>query len=211
MRPAFEVAYAPIPGSPTLLPTKLLVYMRAPPPDPSIAGICARVARKAESRLVEITSDHPSALQSGTAYVFLYNGSSDNFRVLNASGFMDQTVYNRLYRVGSVQLLGVADSPNVPYGVTATWTLETADGLYLRATTTTPVVTGGSATTSSDGAHTHTMTTGAPSATRSDIALGVQTVPTLDHTHSGTTSSNGAHTHTITPPFVLYRVYRRTA
>ena len=51
----------------------------------------------------------------------------------------------------------------------------------------------------SNGAHTHTFTSGAPSATTAvqtgvaDVDVGSDT-----HTHSGTTDSDGAHTHTVT-------------
>lgn len=51
--------------------------------------------------------------------------------------------------------------------------------------------------TSSNGAHTHTMTTGGPSATVGTDFAGGGLAGDETHTHSGTTSSDGAHTHTV--------------
>ena len=158
-----------------------------------------------------ISSSHPGAITSGRLYVFHYHAADDAFYVLNASGYMDQKTYDRQWKVGTVQLLGVAAAPDVPYGVTATWTLEAANNLFVRGTTGTPISTGGSLTTASGGAHTHTGTTVGPNETRNDIALGAQTIPTDDHTHQFTTDSGGTHTHTYEPPYVTYRLYRRTA
>jgi hypothetical protein len=74
-----------------------------------------------------------------------------------------------------------------------------------------PGATGGSATTSSDGAHTHSGNTGSHSLTESEVphtgGSGVskyfQRVDTPGSVsgHSHTISSDGGHTHTHTPPY----------
>lgn len=159
-----------------------------------------------------ISSSHPGAITSGRIYVFHYHATDDAFYVLNASGYMDQKTYDLQWKVGTTQLLGAASAPDVPYGVTATWTLETADNLYLRGTTGNPVQTGGSLTTDGGGAHDHTVSGTTDEASGTGGGIGLRTEGTTHvHAFTGTTDSEAAHTHTYEPSYVTYRLYRRTA
>lgn len=161
-----------------------------------------------------ISASHPGAITSGRLYVFCYHAADDAFYVENASGYMDQKLYDLLYPVGRTVLQGTAVAPVVPYGVTATWSLEAADNRYLRGTTGSPIATGGSLNTGAESGHTHTYsgTTAGPSA-NFNVEGGGQPVANSTHTHtfSGTTSAGSSHTHTIEPSYITYRIYRRTA
>lgn len=155
-----------------------------------------------------------SDIQGGTRYTLEFDGT--NWRVLDAGGYMEQRTYNVIYPVGITRLFGSTTDPNsdLPVGVSATWALEAIDSLYLRATTGAPLQGGGSLTTSGESGHVHgfsgtTDGNSAGTVVESGAPSGVAASPHT-HTFSGTTGGSSGHTHTMLPPFVTYRLWRRT-
>lgn len=150
-------------------------------------------------------------IRGDTRYTLEFDGT--NWRVLDAGGYMEQATYDDLYPIGITRLLGSTADPNspLPVGVNATWSLESADNLYVRGTTGAPVQTGGSFTSSASGGHSHSFTTGANiGGTGAEVGTGFGAAND-GHVHTGNTDSVGNHNHTINPPFVTYRLWRRVA
>lgn len=157
----------------------------------------------------------PGAVTAGELYFAVYDGTY--FRVLNASGYQDQTSYDLERPVGFTILMRETTDPNTtkPFGVTATWTRTTSES-YLRIEGTTPT-TGGSLTSSTHSGHTHGAGSYVASATGSSelesILDNFGSFARNSHIHdiAGTSSSGGSHSHTIEPTFRSYAVWERTA
>ena len=172
---------------------------------------------------------------AGRVHQIVYAGGV--WRLMNPAGWMSQQEYDIRHPVGDTVLRRVTTAPEVPDGVTATWTRTTTES-FLRVESGTPTTAGsasfntGSTTLSESQipSHTHQLVgagefdagaLGSSDAIAEQASLGGfdsytlkgdSSTPTLGR--SSATGGGGGHTHTVASANILartYAVWERTA